>query len=62
MFEHTIQFSIVVDGTQNLPGIEQEYECIRYVDRESLDPAETFMGLYEVTNTTGKALGERRPK
>jgi hypothetical protein len=56
--KENIQFSIIVDGTQDLSGIEQESICIRYVDRESLEPVETFMGLYEATNTTGKALSE----
>ena len=41
------QFALIIDGTQDLGGIEQEAVCIRYVDRKTLKPCETFVGLHE---------------
>ena len=49
-------FSIIVDGTQDITGFEQESICIRYVDSK-LEPVEVFMGLYySMDSTTGEAL------
>uniref|UniRef100_A0AAX7SIF0 DUF4371 domain-containing protein n=2 Tax=Astatotilapia calliptera TaxID=8154 RepID=A0AAX7SIF0_ASTCA len=47
-----LQFSIIIDGTQDITGREQESICFRYVD-EDLVPHEVFVGLYEVSGTTG---------
>ena len=49
------QFGIIVDGTQDCSGLEQESLCIRYVD-ESLDVQEVFLGLYNPPDTTGQTL------
>lgn len=49
------QFAVVVDGTQDCSGEEQESICIRYVDRQ-LNVNETFVGLYTPSDTTGKTL------
>ncbi|XDV43533.1 hypothetical protein PO909_012000 [Leuciscus waleckii] len=43
-----------MDGTQDVSGVEQESICIRYVDHD-LIPHEEFVGLYEVSSTTGNA-------
>jgi len=29
-----LQFSIIVDGTQDISGVEQESICLRYVDHD----------------------------
>lgn len=52
-----LQYSIIIDGTQDISGVEQESICIRYVDQD-LVPHEAFIGLYEVsgTGTTGEAI------
>ena len=50
------QFAIIVDGTQDISGAEQESICLRYVDRQTLEPVEVFVGLYAVSETTGKAM------
>ena len=50
------QFALIIDGTQDLGGIEQEAVCIRYVDRKTLKPCETFVGLHELVSTTGQSL------
>ncbi|CAH2276926.1 Hypothetical predicted protein, partial [Pelobates cultripes] len=48
-------FAIIVDGTQDISGQEQESFCIRYVD-EDLYPHEDFIGLYQVDETSGSAI------
>ena len=50
-----MQCSIIIDGTQDICGVEQESICIRYVDHD-LVPHEVFVGLYEVSGTTGEAI------
>lgn len=50
-----LQYSIIIDGTQDISGVEQESICIRYVDHD-LVPHEAFIGLYEVLGTTGEAI------
>ncbi|KAK7881353.1 hypothetical protein WMY93_029762 [Mugilogobius chulae] len=37
--------------------MEQEAVCLRYVDKD-LDPKEEFIGLYEVSSTTGESLAK----
>lgn len=51
----TLQYSIIMDDTQDVAGVEQESICIRYVDHD-LIPHEEFVGLYEVSSTTGENL------
>jgi len=48
-------FVVVVDGTQDCAGLEQESICIRYVDK-TLTVNEMFVGLYNPPDTTGKTL------
>ena len=48
-------FSIIVDGTQDVSGTEQQSICIRYVNEE-LKPIEAFLGLYESPDTTGSTI------
>jgi len=50
-----LQYSIIIDGTQDITGTEQESICLRYVDH-NLIPHEEFVGLYEVSLTTGQNL------
>lgn len=49
------QFGIVVDGTQDCSGQEQESVCIRYVDTQ-MDVNEVFVGLFSPPDTTGLTL------
>lgn len=53
----TIQFSIIIHGTQDISGKEQEAICLRYVDHD-LIPHEVFIGLYRTNDTTGKGLAD----
>ena len=48
-------FGIIIDGTQDIQGKEQEAVCIRYVN-SSLEICEDLIGLCEVSSTTGEAL------
>ena len=48
-------FSVIVDGTREITGVEQESVCIRYVNND-LQPLEVFIGFYEASSTTGDAL------
>lgn len=69
MFSHAIQhqivnaikkntyFAIIIDGTQDIMGVEQESVCFRFVD-EDLDPQEVFTGFYEMSETTGRMLAQ----
>ena len=52
-----LQYSIIIDGTQDVSGVEQDAICIRYVDHD-LIPHEDFVGLYDVSSTTGKNLAK----
>lgn len=49
------QFGIIVDGTQDCAGLEQEAICIRYVYAQ-LQVREIFVGLYTPPDTKGKTL------
>ena len=48
-------FVVIIDGTQDVQGMEQESICIRHVDMD-LTVHETFVGLYQITSTTGKCI------
>ncbi|XP_047666557.1 zinc finger MYM-type protein 1-like [Tachysurus fulvidraco] len=50
-----LQYSLIIDGTQDVSGVEQESICFRYVDHD-LVPQEVFVGLYEVSGTTGEDI------
>jgi hypothetical protein len=50
-------FAIIVDGTQDISGIEQMSICIRHVDND-LHAHEDFLGLYEPPDTTGKGIAQ----
>lgn len=39
-----VQFSVIVDGTQDISGDEQESVCLRYVDHD-LFVYEEFVGV-----------------
>jgi len=45
-------YAIMVDGTQDISGVDQHSVCIRFVD-EDLRPRE---GLYALTSATGGAV------
>lgn len=53
--DESVHFAIVVDGTQDYAGQEQESICIRYVDSK-LEVCEKFVGLYNPPDTSGKTL------
>ncbi|KAJ1089934.1 hypothetical protein NDU88_003074 [Pleurodeles waltl] len=48
-------YAVIVDGTQDISGQEQESFCICYTDQD-LYPHEHFIGLYQADNTTGTAI------
>ncbi|XP_069482144.1 zinc finger MYM-type protein 1-like [Ambystoma mexicanum] len=48
-------FAVIVDGTQDISGQEQECFCIRYVDQD-LWPHEDFIGLYQAEDTSGASI------
>ena len=48
-------FAIMVDGTKDITGKEQESVCIKHVDA-MLNVHEEFMGLYETVSATGEAI------
>lgn len=50
-----VQFSIIMDGTQDIQGKEQVSVCLRYVEND-LIPQEEFVGLYEMPGTTGEQM------
>lgn len=52
-----LQYSIIIDGTQDVAGKEQESVCFRYVDHD-LVPHELFIGLYAVSGTTGEEIAK----
>ena len=52
-----LQFSVIMDGTQDVSGKEQEAVCVRYVDHD-LIIHEEFVGMYEVSVTTGENLAK----
>ncbi|KAI4824444.1 hypothetical protein KUCAC02_012955 [Chaenocephalus aceratus] len=41
-----VQFVIIIDGTQDISGVEQESICVRSVDAD-LQPKEEFLGIYQ---------------
>lgn len=45
---------LIVDGTLDISGKEQELICIRYVD--DFEPHDEFIGMYEPPDTTGNTL------
>jgi hypothetical protein len=49
------QFAVIMDGTQDITGSEQESICIRYTDKD-LNVHEDFVGMYEAPSTTGQTL------
>jgi hypothetical protein len=52
-----VHFSLIVDGTQDVSGAEQESVCLCYVDHD-LVPHEEFIGLYRVSETTGEGIAK----
>ncbi|XP_060760237.1 zinc finger MYM-type protein 1-like [Neoarius graeffei] len=52
-----VQFSIIMDGTQDIQGKEQVSICLRYVDKD-LVPVEAFLGLYDTPATTGEQMAK----
>ena len=50
-------FAVMVDGTQDIGGKEQESICFRHVN-DNLEIHEDFVGLYHVTETSGQAISD----
>ena len=48
-------FSVIVDGTQDISGDEQQSICVRHVDVD-LNVREEFLGFYKAQSTTGADL------
>jgi hypothetical protein len=48
-------YSLIVDETADISGIEQVSLCLRYVD-DNFCPHEAFLGLYQTANTTADAI------
>ena len=48
-------FSLIVDESTDISGLEQVSICMRYVDAD-LWPQEVFLGLIETCSTTGETL------
>jgi hypothetical protein len=48
-------YSLVVDGTQDVSGSEQESICVRYIDSD-LNAREKFLGFYEPPDTRGETI------
>ena len=48
---------VMVDGTQDINGEEQESICFRHVD-DDLHVHEDFVGLYELPNTSGAIIAD----
>jgi hypothetical protein len=51
------QFAVIMEGTQDCSGNEQESICLPYVDSQ-LAVHETFVRLYSPTDTTGQTLAK----
>ncbi|KAI4823283.1 hypothetical protein KUCAC02_011878 [Chaenocephalus aceratus] len=50
-----VQFAIIIDGTQDISGVEQESICVRSVDAD-LQPKEEFLGIYQVWTVRTPAI------
>ena len=51
-----LQYSIIIDGTQDITGTKRESTCLSYVDHDLISH-EVFVGLHEVSLwTTGQNL------
>lgn len=50
-----LQFSIIIDGTQDISSNEQESICLRFIDHDFV-PHEQFIGLYGVSETTSQSI------
>lgn len=44
-----VQFTLIIDGTQDILGVERESLCLHFVAAD-LQPKE-FLGLYKVSST-----------
>ena len=51
----TAIFAVIVDGTRDVNGQEQESICVRYVT-DDLFPNEAFLGFFAAESTTGETL------
>ena len=52
---HSEIFGIIVDGTQDIQGKEQESICVCYIN-DMFDIKKEFLGLYNVKSTFGQAI------
>jgi len=51
----SVQFVVIVDGTQDCSGSEQESICIRHID-DQVNVHETFTGFINPPDTSGLSL------
>lgn len=52
-----VQFALIIDGTQDISGAEQESICVRFADKD-LQPKEEFLGLYKVSSIIGQNIAK----
>ena len=52
-----VQYSIIIDGTQDVSGTEQESICLRYVDSD-LEANEFLLWFHEASSTTGEEISK----
>ena len=53
--DFSVIFGLIVDGTQDITGTEQECICLRYID-EDLRINEKFIGLSSLESTSGESI------
>ena len=53
--DQSINFVIVVEGTQDIQGKEQQCICVRYVT-DAFQIEEEFLGLYNIESTSGLSI------
>ena len=53
--EESVYFGLVVDGTQDIEGKNQESICIRHIN-QNFEIKEDFLGLYQTEVSTGETI------
>ena len=53
--DQSINFGIVVDGTQDIQGKEQQCICVRYVT-DTFQIKEEFLRFYNIESTSGLSI------
>ena len=53
--DQSINFGIIVDGTQDIQGKEQQCICVQYVT-DTFQIKKEFLGLYNIESTSGLSI------